>query len=139
MVCRKCFMALQQAASDAVIGERFLNVESVDFCGPPRRCKGLHLSNSGLGETDESVLVDCNSYEGRCSVKDSGEGLGGERLPHFTGHCFRDSSESVRVQEDLGCEHGQAQGVGFCGQPQRNLWLFGIHSSGKAKKSIFAA
>ena len=132
-------MALQQAASDAVIGERFLNVESVDFCGPTRRCKGLHRSNSGLGKTDEGVLVDCNSDEGRCSVNDSGESLGGERLPHFIGHRFRDSSESVRVQEDLGCEHGQAQGVGFCRQPQRNLWLFGIHSSGKAKKSIFAA
>ena len=95
-------MALQRAASDAVIGERFLNVESVESCGPTRRFKGLHRSNSGFGKTDEGVLVGCNSDEGRCSVNDSGESLGGERLPHFIGHRFRDSSESARVQEDLG-------------------------------------
>ena len=139
MDCSKCFMVLQQAASDAVIGKGFLNVEPVDFCGQAGRCKGLHRSKSGLGETDEGALVDCNSDEGRCSVKDSGEGLGGERLPHFIGHRFRDSSESVRVQEDLRCEHAQAQGIGFCRRPQRYLGLFGVHSSGEAKKSIFAA
>ena len=83
--------------------------------------------------------MDCNSDESRCSSKDIGDGFGGERLQHFIGHCFRDSSECVRVQEDVRCEHVQAQCVGFSRLPQRYLGLFGIHSSGKAKKSIFAA
>ena len=139
MACRKCFMAMQQAASDAVIGKRFLNVEPVDFCGQAGRCKGLYRSNSGLSETDEGVLVDCNGDEGRNSVKDSGESISGEGLSHFIGHRFRDSFDSVRVQKDLRCEHAQAQGIGFCRRPQRYLGPFGIHSSDKAKKSIFAA
>ena len=33
MLCRKSFVALQQAAFEAVIGERLLNVEPVEFCG----------------------------------------------------------------------------------------------------------
>ena len=141
MLCRKCFVALQQAASEAVIGERLLNVEPVEFCGQAGRYKGLGcaVSDCGLGETDKGVLVDCNSDEGRCSGKDFGEGFGGERLLHFIGHRFRDSSECVRVQEDLRFEHAQAQSVGFSRLPQRYLGLFGIHSSGQAKKSIFAA